>query len=114
MMLHRELLGQALGNLIDNAMKHAGAGGELVVRVAAGGGEVTIAVEDRGPGIAQGQRALALKRFGRLDAARSMPGAGLGMALVEAVAKLHGGRFELADNAPGLVARVVLPGSPPR
>ena len=50
-----------------------------------------------------------MKRFGRLDAARSTPGAGLGTALVEAVARLHGGRFELADNAPGLVARIVLP-----
>ena len=50
-----------------------------------------------------------MKRFGRLDSARSTPGAGLGMALIEAVARLHDGHFELADNAPGLVARIVLP-----
>jgi len=62
-----------------------------------------------GPGIAEADRAQALRRFGRLDAARSLPGAGLGMALVEAVARLHGGRLELGDNAPGLVAAVVVP-----
>ena len=70
---------------------------------------LAIQVEDRGPGIAAGDRAQALKRFGRLDSARSTPGAGLGMALIEAVARLHDGHFELADNAPGLVARIVLP-----
>ncbi|WP_174280253.1 ATP-binding protein, partial [Sphingomonas bacterium] len=64
---------------------------------------------DRGPGIAQADRARARARFGRLDAARSAPGAGLGLALVDAVARLHGGRLDLADNAPGLVARIVLP-----
>ena len=108
MALHRELMSQALGNLLDNAVKHA-RGGALVLRLARDGGEVAISVEDRGPGIADADRAQALKRFGRLDAARSTPGAGLGMALIEAVAKLHGGRFELADNAPGLVGRIVLP-----
>ena len=107
--LHRELLSQAIANLLDNALKHAGAGGEVTLRLAAAAGGVAIAVEDRGPGIAETDRAQAVKRFGRLDAARSTPGAGLGMALVEAVARLHGGRFELADNAPGLVARLVLP-----
>ena len=109
MVLHRELLSQALGNLIDNAVKHAASGGTLVLRLARAAGEVAISVEDRGPGISDRDRAEALKRFGRLDAARSTPGAGLGMALIEAVAKLHGGRFELADNRPGLVARIVVP-----
>jgi signal transduction histidine kinase len=109
MALHRELMSQAIGNLIDNAMKHAGSGGSLVLRLTQDQAEVAIQVEDRGPGIAEEDRAQALKRFGRLDTARSTPGAGLGMALIEAVARLHGGRFELADNAPGLVARIVLP-----
>ena len=109
MPLHRELLSQAVANLLDNAIKHAAGGGEVTLRLAATPREVTIAVEDRGPGIAEADRARALKRFGRLDAARSTPGAGLGMALVEAVARLHGGRFALADNAPGLIARIVLP-----
>ncbi len=110
MTLHRELLVQAISNLLDNAMKHGAQGGELVLRLQRTAEGAAISVEDRGPGIAVEDRARALKRFGRLDAARSTPGAGLGMALIGAVAKLHGGRFELADNAPGLVARIVLPG----
>ena len=108
MLLHRELLSQAVANLIDNALKHATTGGTLTLRLTATG-PVAIAVEDRGPGIAAADRAQAVKRFGRLDAARSVPGAGLGMALVEAVARLHGGRLELGDNEPGLIARIVLP-----
>ena len=111
MPLHRELLSQAIANLLDNAMRHGAAGGEVTLRLSrAGVSGVAIAVEDRGPGIAEADRPQAIKRFGRLDSARSAPGAGLGMALVEAVARLHGGRFELGDNAPGLIARIVLPG----
>lgn len=114
MRVHRELLSQAIANLLDNALRHGAAGGEVALRldrVEDGRLEdgVAIAVEDRGPGIAEGDRPQALKRFGRLDSARSTPGAGLGMALVEAVARLHGGRLELADNQPGLIARLVLP-----
>ena len=107
--LHRELLTQAIANLIDNALRHAGAGGEIVLRLTLAEGEARFQVEDRGPGIADADRAQALRRFGRLDSARSLPGAGLGMALVEAVARLHDGRLELGDNAPGLVAAVVVP-----
>jgi signal transduction histidine kinase len=107
--LHRELLSQAVTNLVDNALKHGAAGGEVTIRLREFGGELAIEVADRGPGIAAEDRAVALRRFGRLDAARSTPGAGLGMALVEAVARLHGGRFELGDARPGLVARIVLP-----
>ena len=106
---HRELLTQAIANLIDNALRHAGSGAALTIRVRRLGGSIGIAVEDRGPGIAEADRPRALARFGRLDAARSSPGAGLGMALVQAVAKLHGGRLELADNGPGLIARIVVP-----
>ena len=109
MVLHRELLTQALSNLIDNALRHAGEGGAVTLRLVLGEGEARFQVEDRGPGIAEADRAQALRRFGRLDSARSLPGAGLGMALVEAVARLHGGRLELSDNAPGLVAAVVVP-----
>lgn len=109
LVLHRELLTQALANLIDNALRHAGQGGEITLRLALVEGEARFQVEDRGPGIAEADRAQALRRFGRLDAARSLPGAGLGMALVEAVARLHGGRVELGDNGPGLVAAVVMP-----
>jgi signal transduction histidine kinase len=110
MALHRELMSQAISNMIDNAMKHGAGGGSLVVRLVQRAGELAIQIEDRGPGIASADRDQAMKRFGRLDAARSRPGAGLGLALIEAVARLHGGRFELADNAPGLIARIVLPG----
>ncbi|MFN3435198.1 MAG: sensor histidine kinase [Sphingomonas sp.] len=109
MQLHRELLSQAITNLIDNALKHASSGGVLTLRLVVHTHEIAIQVEDRGAGIAEADRAQALKRFGRLDAARTTPGAGLGMALIEAVARLHNGRFELADNVPGLVARIVLP-----
>jgi len=109
MLLHRELLSQAITNLIDNGLKHAVAGRTLTLRLARATGGWAIQVEDRGAGIAEIDRAQALKRFGRLDSARTTPGAGLGMALIEAVARLHGGRFELADNKPGLIARIVLP-----
>ena len=107
MPIHRELLSQAVANLIDNALKHGD--GAITLRLSARAGAVAIAVEDRGAGIAEADRAQAIKRFGRLDSARATPGAGLGMALVEAVARLHGGRFELTANDPGLVARLVLP-----
>ena len=107
--LHRELLSQAIANLLDNAIKHGAGGRDVTLRLGQGTGTVAISVEDRGRGIAAADRARAVKRFGRLDAARSTPGAGLGMALVEAVARLHGGRLELDDNAPGLIARLVLP-----
>ena len=106
--LHRELLSQAVANMIDNALKHGAAGGEVTLRLVRTAGGVAIQVEDRGPGIAAIDRGQALKRFGRLDSARSTPGAGLGMALIDSVARLHGGRFELADNVPGLVARIIL------
>ncbi len=110
MPLHRELLSQAVANLLENALRHGVSGGEITLRLARANGDVAIAVEDRGPGIAEADRPRALKRFGRLDSARSTPGAGLGMTLVDAVARLHGGRVELADNAPGLIARIALPG----
>ena len=107
MPLHRELLTQAVTNLLDNALRHGA--GAVTLRLSAQAGGVVIAVEDGGAGIPAGDRAAALQRFGRLDPARSAPGAGLGLALVEAVARLHGGAVALADNAPGLAARIILP-----
>ncbi|MEO7689795.1 MAG: HAMP domain-containing sensor histidine kinase [Sphingomonas sp.] len=109
LILHRELLTQAITNLIDNALRHAREGGEVTLRLTGQPSEVRIQVEDRGPGIAEADRGQALRRFGRLDNARSTPGAGLGLSLIEAVARLHGGRLELGDNAPGLAAAIVLP-----
>jgi signal transduction histidine kinase len=107
--MHRELLSQALANLIDNALRHGAAGGAIALSLAAAAGELRLTVADRGPGIAAADRAQALSRFGRLDRARSLPGAGLGLALVESVARLHGGRLELGDNDPGLIATIVVP-----
>jgi signal transduction histidine kinase len=107
--LHRELLSQALANLIDNALRHAADGGEIALSLQAVPGALRFSVADRGPGIPAADRAQALSRFGRLDSARSLPGAGLGLALVESVARLHGGRLELGDNAPGLAATIVIP-----
>jgi signal transduction histidine kinase len=107
--LHRELLSQAIGNLLDNALKHGS--GAIALSLAAGEGTITFAVADRGAGIAAADQAEALSRFGRLDPARSAPGAGLGLALVEAVARLHGGHVALGDNCPGLIAEIVIPES---
>jgi signal transduction histidine kinase len=109
MRVHRELLSQAIANLIDNAIRHGGSGGEVRLMLTRTETGVGITVADRGPGIPEEDRAQALRRFGRLDSARSTPGAGLGMALIEAVARLHGGEFELGDNQPGLIARILLP-----
>jgi signal transduction histidine kinase len=98
--LHRELMGQALGNLVDNAVKYAGGGSTIVLRAERQGDHVVLDVRDNGPGIPKAKREAALQRFGRLDPTRAVAGSGLGLALAEAVAKLHGGRIELAD-APG-------------
>lgn len=107
---HRALLGQALSNLIDNALKYGAS--PIVLAVSSGAAEVCIEVRDSGAGISEADRATALKRFGRLDGARSGEGAGLGLALVESVARLHHGRLELDDNRPGLIVRLVLPAAP--
>ncbi|MDB5675751.1 MAG: signal protein, partial [Sphingomonas bacterium] len=107
--LHRELITQAITNLIDNALRHGASGGEVTLRLSSEGSEMRFQVEDRGPGIADEDHERALSRFGRLDNARSTPGAGLGLSLIAAVARLHGGRFALRDNAPGLVAAIIIP-----
>lgn len=109
---NRELIGQAIANLIDNAIKYAGrAGSTLPIDVILAEGEsgIEIIVADRGPGIPPEDRERALGRFVRLDASRSKPGTGLGLNLVAAVARLHGGTVRLEDNAPGLKAVLALP-----
>ncbi|WP_293882786.1 HAMP domain-containing sensor histidine kinase [Sphingomonas sp.] len=105
---HRQLLAQALSNLIDNALSY-GAGGDVTLSAHDAGGNVRLTVADSGPGIATCDMPEARRRFGRLDTSRGKPGAGLGLSLAEAVAHLHGGRLELADNAPGLRATLILP-----
>ncbi len=107
--VHRELVGQALANLVDNAMKYGRPDGTIRLSVHRADDIVTLAVDDDGPGIAEDRRAEALRRFGRLDPARSAGGAGLGLALAAAVARLHGGAITLGDNAPGLSVRLELP-----
>jgi signal transduction histidine kinase len=105
--LHRELLGQALGNLVDNALKYGA--GTITLALDAGEDRVTVSVADEGSGIAPADRDAALRRFGRLDTARGGTGAGLGLSLVAAVARLHGGTVQLGDAAPGLVVAIDLP-----
>jgi signal transduction histidine kinase len=108
----RELVGQALANLIDNALKYgAGAGGQVAVAVSAArvADRVTLTVADRGLGIPADKRAEALKRFGRLDGSRSKPGFGLGLSLAAAVARIHDGELQLGDNQPGLMVMLSLP-----
>lgn len=102
----RQLIGQALANLIDNAIKYGGDGGIIEVAAANRQGVVEISVADKGPGIPEEDRERVLKRFVRLEESRSRPGSGLGLSLVAAVARLHDGALRLEDNEPGL--RVVL------
>jgi signal transduction histidine kinase len=103
---HRQLLAQALANLVDNAVKHAPAGSEVVVTAADQGEGPELCVGDRGAGIPAEDRDRALGRFVRLDPSRGGPGSGLGLALVAAVTRMHRGALVLADNEPGLVVRL--------
>jgi signal transduction histidine kinase len=103
------LLAQALSNLIDNALKYTPEGGSIEVSVTIGADRnVEIAVADSGPGIAAADRVKVIQRFYRGDASRCTPGVGLGLSLVEAVARLHDSRLVLQDNEPGLRASMQL------
>ena len=104
----RQLLGQAVTNLIDNALKY-GAPTGIDIGVHRNGATAEISVADHGPGIAPADRERALKRFVRLEQSRSLPGSGLGLSLVAAVARLHGGSLRLEDNRPGLRVVIALP-----
>ena len=86
---HRQLLAQAISNLVENAIRYGAGGGEIRVRVKPGERQIRIEVADRGPGIPSDRQAEARRRFGRLDSSRSDEGAGLGLALAEAIAHLH-------------------------
>jgi signal transduction histidine kinase len=107
--VHRELLGQALGNLVENALRHAEGGSRIDLGVTRERDAIVISVADDGAGIPADRREEALRRFGRLDHSRHAGGHGLGLALVEATARLHGGRVELNDAHPGLIVRLILP-----
>jgi signal transduction histidine kinase len=108
---NRELLGQVVANLIDNALKYGlpatpGAPAAITLTAGTSDGLLSIAVGDRGMGVPREERGKVLERFHRLDASRHKPGSGLGLSLAVAVARLHGGELKLEDNEPGL--RVVL------
>jgi len=105
----KNLLTSALANLIDNALKYAGSGSTVQVRAIEERDTVALLVQDDGPGIPPTERARVVDRFYRLDQSRSLPGNGLGLSIVTAIASLHWGKLDLADASPGLIARVVLP-----
>lgn len=105
----RDLVQQALANLLDNAVKFSPPGGTVRLGAGVEAGWLRLVVQDAGPGIPVGERGRAGERFYRGEAARHTPGFGLGLALVRAVAGLHGGALRLEDAAPGLRAVLLLP-----
>ena len=119
---NRELIGQAIANLVDNALKYgspnkgadAQAKPDVVITAQRAGRSVSLTVADRGPGIALADRARVLDRFVRLEGSRSRPGSGLGLSLAAAVARMHGGTVDLEDNQPGLRVRLTLPATDDR
>jgi signal transduction histidine kinase len=133
---NRELVSQALANLIDNAIKYAapngkagddagagangalrdvanGAPAEIVVAAGKEGERIALSVADHGPGIPEADRGRVVERFVRLEQSRSAPGSGLGLSLASAVARLHGGELKLEDNHPGLRSIIALPRAGP-
>ena len=130
---NRELVSQALANLIDNAIKYAapngkadavangaasngsanGAPAEIVVAAGNEGERIALSVADHGPGIPEADRGRVVERFVRLEQSRSAPGSGLGLSFASAVARLHGGELKLEDNCPGLRSIIALPRAGP-
>jgi signal transduction histidine kinase len=121
---NRELISQALANLVENAIKYGKPtepkptekgsvvsldAKQILIEARREGDQVLLSVTDRGPGIPEGERKHAMERFVRLDTSRSQPGSGLGLSLASAVATLHGGELRLGDAHPGLIATLVLP-----
>jgi signal transduction histidine kinase len=114
---NRELISQALANLVDNAIKYTepetvkanGAASEIVVQALNSGDRILLTVADTGPGIPEADRGHVVERFVRLEQSRSQPGSGLGLSLASAVARLHGGELTLEDNHPGLKSVIALP-----
>ena len=102
----RDLLFQALANIVDNAIKYAPGSGHIGVALTAAEHGPRIEVADDGPGIPGDAKAKAFERFWRLDDSRSSPGSGLGLSLAAAVARLHNAEVQLEDNDPGLRVRL--------
>jgi len=110
----RDMIQQAVANLLDNALKFSPGGGVIRLAATAEPGQgIHVTVADQGPGIPDADRARATQRFFRGESARSTPGSGLGLSLVQAVATLHGGVLLLEDNGPGLRATMTLNTRPP-
>ncbi|MBN9602606.1 MAG: hypothetical protein J0G33_06715 [Afipia felis] len=105
----RDLIFDAIANLVDNAIKHGGPGGRVVVTNENSDGSPAISIADDGPGIPAHEYTHVFKRFYRLERSRYTPGNGLGLSLVGAVARLHGAQIEMLDNSPGLNFRLWFP-----
>lgn len=104
------LLRTMIANLLDNALKYGTSDESLVeLTLRRDGDAAIVTVRDHGPGVAEGDRARLMDRFVRMDAARSKPGAGLGLSMVKAIVGHHGGTVSLEDACPGLAVRIVLP-----
>jgi signal transduction histidine kinase len=103
------LIEQALLNGVENALRHTPTGTRITLGAAIEGDRAMVTIGDDGPGIAADQRALALRRFGRLEASRNRPGHGLGLPLIAAIMRLHGGDLYLEDGEPGLVLGLAFP-----
>jgi len=120
---NRELISQALANLVENAIKYGKpvqatqplgphtipVSREILIEAERDGDKVLLSVADHGPGIPEADRQHAVERFVRLEASRTLPGSGLGLSLASAVATLHGGELRLSDAAPGLRATLAIP-----
>jgi signal transduction histidine kinase len=105
---NRQMIGRAVANLMDNALKYGSSGGSIGLAALNRGESVEIIVSDRGAGIPAELREDAMSKYRRLEEARTTDGSGLGLAMARAVARLHGGDMVLEDNQPGLKARLVL------
>ncbi len=120
---NRELISQALANLVENAIKYGipavksaepriPVKPDILIQAQRTGDLALLSVTDRGPGIPEADRHRAVERFVRLEASRTQPGSGLGLSLAAAVATLHGGELQLGDGRPGLRATLAFPGQP--
>jgi signal transduction histidine kinase len=114
---NRELVSQALANLVENAIKYGkpaesapGAKPSVLIEARRDAEGVKLSVTDHGAGIPEADRQRAMERFVRLEASRTLPGSGLGLSLASAVAVLHGGALRLDDAQPGVRATLAMPG----
>jgi len=103
---NRHLIGQAVTNLLDNAIKYANVAGKISIELNGNDDKFEIVVRDNGPGIPEAERERVFERFVRLENERNSPGNGLGLSLVQAVVRIHRAELKLEDNEPGLVVRL--------